>query len=365
MDELRIIIAGGGTGGHLFPAIAVAEEFTKMVPNAKISFVGTASGLEAKIIPHTMWDLVQINDLAFKFKGAKLFNKLKTLVMMPVIFVQALIILQKKKPNLVISVGGYAAGPLTLVAAVFGIPTVAMEQNAIPGFTNRILGRFVKKIFLTFDESAKYFAKKKVVISGNPVRLKIKETIDNPVRKKEFKILIFGGSQGAKVINEKMIEALDHLLEMKDEIRIIHQIGKLGDTERFLAAYRARGFAAEVHHFIEDMGKAYANSDLVICRAGATSIAELTVIGKPAILIPYPFAADNHQVANAKTLEKTGGAIMILNSDLTGELLARHISKLFDEPLRLEAMGAAMKRWGKPDAASVIVRECMKLVISV
>lgn len=357
----KILIAGGGTGGHLFPAIAVAEEISSRFPETEITFVGTSRGLESRIIPHTMWNLVLMN--VQSFKGLGWARKLKSVFAMPAAVIKSFSILHKLKPDLVISVGGYAAGPITLAAAMVGVPTVAMEQNAIAGITTRILGKFVKKVFVTFSESLKYFPRGKAVVAGNPVRKKIREVVAHGQLKKHgFTILIFGGSQGAKTINEKMVEALPHLADVSEDIRVIHQIGRLEDLEKYSAAYRARGFKAEVYHFIEDMGKAYSQSDLVICRAGATSVAELTVAAKPAILIPYPFAADNHQEANARALVENGAAIMVRDRDLTGEDLATIIKSVFDEPLKMASMSEAMRSLGKPDAAKMIVDECVKLV---
>jgi UDP-N-acetylglucosamine--N-acetylmuramyl-(pentapeptide) pyrophosphoryl-undecaprenol N-acetylglucosamine transferase len=308
-----------------------------------------------------MWNLAIMN--VQSFKGLGFIRKLKSVFSMPSAIIQSFIMLHKTKPDMVISVGGYVAGPITFVAAVFGIPTVAMEQNAIAGITTRILGKFVKKVFVTFPESLKYFSKNKVVVVGNPVRKKIREVVEHGQQKKHgFTILIFGGSQGAKTINEKMIEALPHLADISEDVKIIHQVGRLEDIERYSAAYRARGFKAEVYHFIEDMGKAYSQSDLVICRAGATSVAELTVAAKPAILIPYPFAADNHQEANALALVENGAAIMVRDKELTGEDLAAIIKSIFDDPLKLTSMSEEMRRLGKPDAAKTIVDECVKLV---
>jgi UDP-N-acetylglucosamine--N-acetylmuramyl-(pentapeptide) pyrophosphoryl-undecaprenol N-acetylglucosamine transferase len=360
-EELKILIAGGGTGGHLFPAIAVAEEFDARSPDARITFAGTARGLEARIIPHTKWNLILMNVPSIKGMGP--LSKLKSLLYMPLALIRALFIVSKVGPDIVVSVGGYSAGPVTLAASLIGKRAVAMEQNAVAGLTNRILGRFVKKVFVTFPESAGYFPRKKVIVSGNPVRRKIKELLKaKPARRRGFNILVFGGSQGARTINEKMLDTLNYLAEVRDDIHIVHQVGRAEDIERFSAAYRAKGFSAEAYHFIEDMGRAYSTADLVICRAGSTSLAELTVVGRPAILVPYPYAADNHQEANAASFADDGAAIMIKNGELTGELLAEHIRGLIEEPLKLASMAEAMRRRARPDAACEIVNECMRLV---
>lgn len=358
-NELRVLIAGGGTGGHLFPAVAVAEEFMSRFPAANITFVGTNSGLEARVIPLTIWNLITMD--VPRLKGRTLLRKIHTIFSMPKAFVQAFRIIKETKPSLVIGVGGYAAGPLTMAAAFLRIPAFAMEQNAIAGATNRILGHFVKKVFISFAESAKFFPKRKAILSGNPVRRKVIESaVTKPSKRKGFTIFAFGGSQGAHAINEKMVEALPYLEDVREDIHIIHQIGRIEDTEKFSAVYRARGFSAEVYHFIENMGKVYSLSDLVICRAGATSVAELSVAGKPCIFIPYPFAADNHQEANANALVEGGAAVMIKESELTGERLSDEIKNLLAEPLQLTAMASAMKKHSRPDAAKVVVEECLK-----
>ncbi|MBI2091526.1 MAG: undecaprenyldiphospho-muramoylpentapeptide beta-N-acetylglucosaminyltransferase [Deltaproteobacteria bacterium] len=358
---LKVIIAGGGTGGHFFPAVAVAEEISFRNKDAAITFVGTSRGLEGRVIPHTAWNLITME--VPSLKGSGLIGKLRAFLNMPKAFLEARRALKKVKPHIVIGVGGYTAGPVTLMAALTGIPSVAMEQNAIAGFTNRILGHFVDKVFITFQESAKYFPKRKIINSGNTVRKKIKDAaLGTSVKKKGFTLLIFGGSQGAKRINETFLSALGYLEEAREDIHIIHQIGRIENMDRFSAAYKAKGFSAEVYHFIEDMGKAYSMADLVICRAGATSVAELTVVGKPAIFIPYPFAADNHQDANAKALFDVGACVIIKDKDLNGEALAQEIRRLIDEPFALSSMAVAMKRFGKPEAAKIIVDECMKMV---
>lgn len=360
-ETWNILIAGGGTGGHLFPAMAVAEEIETMYPSASITFVGTVTGLESRVIPLTIWNLVTM-DIP-KLKGISGLRKLRTMIFMPRSFVQAWKILKEIKPDVVIGVGGYAAGPITLVASLRGIPTAAMEQNAIAGVTNRILGHFVKKVFVSFEESAKYFSKNKVIFSGNPVRRKIRESVDHrPLKRDGFTLLIFGGSQGARFINEKMVEALSYLEDVKEDLHIIHQIGRAEDTEKFSATYRARGFSAEIYHFIENMGKAYSGADMVICRAGATSVAELSVARKPTIFIPYRFAADNHQEANARVLVEAGAAVMIREENLTGENLAGEIKEMIADPLKLASMAEAMKKHSRPDAARIVVEECMRLV---
>jgi len=357
---MNVLIAGGGTGGHLFPAMAVAEEFGGRFCDAQIAFVGTKKGLESRVIPLTTWDLFTMDVPSFKGRG--ILRRLVNLCLMPRAFLQAWKIISRISPDIVVGVGGYAAGPVTLLAALRGIPTVALEQNAVAGMTNRILGHFVKKVFVTFAESARYFPAGKTVVSGNPVRKKILKSCDHPQNKKSgFTVLVFGGSQGAKTINDKMIDALAYLEDIKEDLHIIHQVGRTVDTENFVAAYRARGFSAEVYHFIEDMGKAYCASDLVVCRAGATSVAELTVTGKPAVLIPYPFAADDHQAANAASLASGGGAVVVADRELTGAILADTIRDLVEEPLKLASMSEAMRRAGRPDAAEVIVSGCAEL----
>ncbi|MBN1548632.1 MAG: undecaprenyldiphospho-muramoylpentapeptide beta-N-acetylglucosaminyltransferase, partial [Syntrophaceae bacterium] len=317
---MNIIIAGGGTGGHLFPGIAVAEEILKRDRNNRVLFVGTERGIEKRVLPGLGYDLALIDVAGIKGKG--LAGTLAAMAKLPRSFLQSVGIIRSFRPDLVLGVGGYASGPAVLIAHLMGVKTAVAEQNAFPGITNRILSRFVDRIFLTFPDTEDRFPKKKSLYTGNPIRAAfLSELAAPPKKEQKFTLLIFGGSQGAHAINRAALAALDRLVEIKNNLHIIHQTGT-ADFEEVSSTYRGRGFDAEVHTFIMDMPRVYGRANLLVCRAGATSIAELTASGRAAILIPYPYAANDHQTKNAEVLVRAGAAEMILERDLTGERLA-------------------------------------------
>jgi UDP-N-acetylglucosamine--N-acetylmuramyl-(pentapeptide) pyrophosphoryl-undecaprenol N-acetylglucosamine transferase len=294
-------------------------------------------------------------------KGKGSIRVLKALFKIPVSLVQAFRIIREFSPDIVIGVGGYASGPVVIAAHFMGIKTAIAEQNALPGITNRILGKFVDRVFLTFSETGGWFSEKKAALTGNPIRqeffLKEKEERKSAGR---FTLLIFGGSQGAHRINMAMLDALKYLKEMKDRLKVIHQTGSK-DLKKVSMAYQDCGMDAEVLPFINDMASVYQSADLLICRAGATSIAEITASGKAAILIPFPFAASNHQVKNAEVLINTGAAEMILDKDLNGELLAEVILRLYRDSKKIKEMEEKSRELGSPRAAEDIVDVCMEL----
>ena len=355
---MKIIIAGGGTGGHLFPGIAVAEEFVKRNRQNSILFVGTEKGLEKKILGKLGFQLCTLTVEGVKGKGPiKVFN---ALLKIPLSLLQALRIIRDFRPDMVIGVGGYASGPAVIVAHFVGIKTAIMEQNAFPGMTNRILGKFVDKIFLTFPDTQKWFPKKKTIVCGNPVRSDFfKKNGNTHKREGKFTILIFGGSQGAHAINTAVLNALPHLKEINGRLRIIHQTGEK-DLDYVLTNYKEYGIDAEVAPFIMDMAAAYESSDLLICRAGATSIAEITASGKASILIPFPFAVNDHQTKNAEVLVRSKAAIMIHERELSGQKLAETIGNLKEHPEIIEEMEKRSFRLGNINAASDIVDACME-----
>jgi UDP-N-acetylglucosamine--N-acetylmuramyl-(pentapeptide) pyrophosphoryl-undecaprenol N-acetylglucosamine transferase len=283
--------------------------------------------------------------------------------MLPLSFISAWMLLRKYKPDVVVGVGGYSSGPVVLAAWMQGVPTAVQEQNALPGLTNKILGKFVRVVFVSFDEAKPFFPARKVQLVGNPVR---RALLENYLRSKlahdRFEILVFGGSLGAKGINSRMIDALAHLEDLKGEMHIIHQTGK-NDLETVKQGYASRGFDASVVEFIDDMSKAYATSDLVICRAGATTVAELTVCKKAAILIPFPYATDNHQEINAKALVDTGAAVMFREKELTGEILAAKIRELKADPAKLKQMEKKAGLLGRPEAAKELADVCVQMMV--
>ncbi|MBI5067711.1 MAG: undecaprenyldiphospho-muramoylpentapeptide beta-N-acetylglucosaminyltransferase [Deltaproteobacteria bacterium] len=357
---MRVLIAGGGTGGHVFPGIALAEEVVGRHPDNDVVFVGTARGLEASVVPAAGFPIELIDVKGLKGKG--LLSILTGLFMLPRAFLQCWRVLRRWQPDVVVGVGGYASGPVVLTAWVRRIPTAVQEQNALPGLTNRLLGRFVDAAFTAFPEAGRHFARRKVHQLGNPIR---RQLLDNYMRPSSAhdrqRLLVFGGSQGAHALNMRVIEALPHLADLRDSLRITHQTGSR-DREQVEKGYRACGFEPDVREFIEDMSGAYAESDLVVCRAGATTLAELTVCKKPSILVPFPLAADNHQVMNARSLVDAGAAVMIEERDLTGELLASEIRSVLRSPARREAMARAAGKLGSPQAAGEITDVCTELV---
>ncbi|MFO0585215.1 MAG: undecaprenyldiphospho-muramoylpentapeptide beta-N-acetylglucosaminyltransferase [Anaeromyxobacter sp.] len=357
---MRMLVAGGGTGGHVFPGIALAEEVVGRHPDNDVVFVGTSRGLEARVVPEAGFpiELIEVKGL----KGKGLSALVQSLLLLPRALLQSIRILRKWRPDVVVGVGGYASGPVVLAAWLLRIPTAVQEQNARAGFTNRVLGSFVKAVFTAFPEANDQFPPRKVHQLGNPIRRTLMENFMRPdTPHPEPRVLVFGGSQGAHALNMRVIEALPHLADLRDTVRFTHQTGAR-DREQVEKGYAACGFLPDVREFISDMSAAYAECDLVVCRAGATTIAELTVCKRASILIPFPAAADNHQVVNARSLADAGAAVMIEERDLTGELLAREIRGLLANPERRERMVRAAGLVGAPQASSEIAAVLSDLV---
>lgn len=274
-------------------------------------------------------------------------------------------LLKRLTPDLVIGVGGYASAAVCLAAALMGIPTMIHEQNSIPGFTNRILGRVVKKVCITFPESARYFPAGKVVFTGNPVRQMVRDRLAQPDSAQSsgnFVVFVFGGSQGARSLNQGMLAALPYLKTLSRPLRVIHQVGAQADEAAIAQTYKSAGVAAEVHRFIQDMGHYYHQTDVVIGRSGASTLSELALVGKPAILVPYPFAADNHQEANAQAFVSEGAARMILDREVDGARLAGELRGILEDTTSRLAMAACMKRLATPNSAADIVNEGMRML---
>ncbi len=358
---MRVLIAGGGTGGHLFPGIALAEEVTTRHPKNEVIFVGTSRGIEAKVVPDCGYHLELIT--ARGLKGVGPVQLLLGIVALPIAFLESWRILRKYRPDVVVGVGGYASGPVVLAAWLQRVPTAVQEQNALPGLTNRILGRFVDVVFTAFAESRQYFPAHKVQLIGNPIRRML---LDNYLRSHRahdtFTVLVFGGSQGARGINDRVVEALDDLAQLKNELHFIHQAGKK-DVERVRGEYARQGFSAEVVDFIVDMSSAYARAELVVCRAGAATLAELTVCKKASILIPFPAAADNHQEVNAQAMVSAGAALMFRESEITGKGLAEQIRRLKADPEALKKMERKAALLGRPEASKELADVCVQLMV--
>lgn len=343
-----MLIAAGGTGGHIYPGIAVAKEIMRRDAASAVRFVGTAKGLESRLVPDNGFELSTIDSAGLKSVG--LAGKIKGLLVLPKSFLDARKLLKEFQPDAVVGAGGYVSGPVLLMASLMRIPTLVMDSNALPGFTNRQLARFVDKAALTFAEALPFFGKKGVV-TGNPVR---KEFFDvKPKQRGEkLNVLIFGGSQGARAINFALVEALKSL--PKEKVSITHQTGEL-DFERVEQGYKNAGFAADVRRYINDMVAEFEKADLVVCRAGATTCAELAAAGKAAVMVPLPTAADDHQRKNAEALMKAGAAKMILQKDLTGESLTEEIKRLLNSPDGITQMESNARKMAKADAAEATV----------
>ena len=356
---MRVLIAGGGTGGHLFPGIALAEEVATRHPRNDVVFVGTDRGLEARVVPQNGFVFEAIKSRGLKGMG---FVKLMLgLLLLPVSFFSALGLLRKYRPDVVVGVGGYSSGPVVLMAWLLRIPTAIQEQNALPGFTNKVLGKFVDAIFVSFDAAITFFPAKRAHALGNPIRRALLENfLRSKVAHERFTLLIFGGSLGAKGINSRVIEALPFLQDLKNQVHLVHHTGK-GDLEAVTKGYADQNFAAEVREFIDDMAGAYLGADLVLCRAGATTLAELTVCKKASILVPFPHATDDHQAVNAKALVDAGAAVMFREGELTGERLAATIRELKNDPARLAKMEKAAGNLGRPEASGEIAAVLQQL----
>jgi UDP-N-acetylglucosamine--N-acetylmuramyl-(pentapeptide) pyrophosphoryl-undecaprenol N-acetylglucosamine transferase len=359
--SFRLVFAGGGTGGHLFPAIALAEEFKRRDPGTSITFVGSRGGLEEKIIPKYGWPLKLFDVEGVKRK--KGLNAARALAKAALSTVEAVRFLRSLRPDGVIGSGSYSSAPVVAAARLLGIKTAILEQNALPGLTNRALGKFVDRVYISFEESRKFFPGGRTIFSGNPVRRDIITKLeDRRGRAERFSILVFGGSQGATAINAAFLDAAEFLTDIWSNLKVVHQTGQDG-FERAAAAYKRKNLKVEVYKFIEAMGEAYNSADLVVCRAGATSLAEITAAGLPSILIPYPFASDDHQTVNARSLENAGAAVMIKQEGLTGAVLAGEIRRLYGDAQALKLMREKSKALGKPRAAQEIAENFSRLII--
>jgi UDP-N-acetylglucosamine--N-acetylmuramyl-(pentapeptide) pyrophosphoryl-undecaprenol N-acetylglucosamine transferase len=360
VKNVNVIIAGGGTGGHLFPGIAIAEEFLRRNRGDRILFVGTNRGIEKRVLGNLGFLLQTIDVEGIKGKGWM--KSLAAVLLIPMSLIQSFRIIRGFSPELVIGVGGYASGPVVLAACLMGIRTAIAEQNALPGLTNRILGKMVDRVFVSFAQTGRWFHSRKVMVSGNPIRQGFAAEMKQPKEpNRPFTLLVFGGSQGAHAINRSMLEALDDLEPLRDRMRILHQTGSK-DRDAVANTYRTKGATAEVLPFITDMAAAYQTADLLVCRAGATSIAEITAAGKAAILIPFPAAVEDHQTKNAEVLVQAGAAEMIHEKELTGARLAATIRRYYESPELLREMETRSAGLGNIRAAADIVDACLALV---
>lgn len=361
---MNVVIAAGGTGGHLYPAVALAREFQRTVEGGSVLFIGTNRGLEGKVLAHEGLPLQLIT--AKPFMGGGLRRAMGALLALPAGVWQSLRVLRRQHASLVLGIGGYTSPPVLLGAALLGIPRAIVEPNAYPGLANRLLGPIVHRVFVAFEEAARYFGQRKVCVSGTPIRQEFvderRDTVVAPGGGGGKTLLVFGGSQGAEAINTAMIEALSRVRSspVLRGVEVVHQTGEV-DYERVRAAYQAAEVRAEVVPFLYDMPRVLRSADLVISRAGAVSVAELTACGKPAILVPLPHAIYQHQARNARVLEQAGAAVVLSQEALTGERLADTVEMLLGDAPRLRSMGDRSRHLGRTDAARMIVRECCSL----
>ena len=349
---MRAILAGGGTGGHVIPALAIAQQLQKQY-NAEILFIGTARGIENRLVPAAGFPLrlVQVGAL----KNVSLATRLRTFSDLPLSVWESRRIFREFRPDVVIGVGGYASGPGMLAAVIMRIPTLVFEPNFVPGFANRVVARFVSAAAVHFEETGRYF--RRCQVTGVPVREAFFQISGEP---KTPTVLVFGGSQGAHAINQVMMESAGELLSRTSGLRIVHQTGER-DFNDIQAAYAKLGGAVEAHRFIDDMPGAFARASLLICRSGASTVAEATAAGKPAVFVPFPRAADDHQKRNAEALERAGAAVMLEETKLTRLTLVETVSSLLAYPPRLRKMGEAARKLSHPNAAREIAAMAAKL----
>jgi UDP-N-acetylglucosamine--N-acetylmuramyl-(pentapeptide) pyrophosphoryl-undecaprenol N-acetylglucosamine transferase len=353
---VRVLIAGGGTGGHLYPGIALAREVLARDPQAVVTFVGTAAGIEARVVPREGFalDLIRVAGI----KGKSVMRRLQGLALLPLAAVDAWRVLSTRRPDVVVGVGGFASGPALLLAALRGWPTMLLEQNAAPGVTNRLLSRVVRAAAVTFEEALQYFPRTGFV-AGNPVRPEFfdagakeaDDRDDSPPR--AARVLIFGGSQGAHAINMAMVAAAERLAAAHERVAITHQTGPR-DLDLVRDAYQRVGLEARVEAFLYEMHREMTHADLVVSRSGATTLAELAAAGRPSILVPLPTATDDHQRKNARVMEQAGAARLVDERELTGERLATEMLDLAADRVRRRAMGRAARALARPDAAGRI-----------
>lgn len=386
----RIIISGGGTGGHIYPGIAIANELLRLKSDLEIIFVGGKGRLESKVIPRHNFSFIPISVAGFPRRPTWRWFQVISKVLFSI--ADSFRLLGELKPKAVIGTGGYVCGPVLLAASLMKIPTLIQEQNAFPGLTNRLLGRWVDEIHVSFEEAAEYFNADKVRVTGNPIRREIRILSEAKASTRMFAtfglrsgkktVFVMGGSQGAHPINVAMVEALNHLVDRKlktstneingnkefqlepfaAKLQIIHQTGQ-DDYELVKSEYTKREtkITSLVQPYFENIPQIYALADLMVCRTGAMTIAEITAYGLPAILIPYPHSTADHQRINAQAMASKGAAIIINDAELTGEILAQKlIDLLFNEP-RLGQMAAASKSLGRPNAAEEIAQAILKL----
>ncbi len=358
--SMRLIVTGGGTGGHLFPGIAVGLGMQKRIPGTKVMFIGTDRQMDRETLLEHNFEPVALR--CSGLKGVGMMSKLTSLIRMPLAVIRAIGILSRFKPDLVFGVGGYVTGPVVLAAKMLRIPICIHEQNSVPGMANRLAGKLADRICISIPCSPP-FNPAKTVLTGNPVREGILAIATQRQQEKDkvLTLAVLGGSQGAHRVNVLMVEALQKMKFQGIEPRVIHQTGS-ADEQMVVDAYDEAGIVAEVRSFFKSMEKVYLESDLIVSRAGATTLAEMAVLGIPALLIPFPYAADNHQQTNGEYYVGGKGCRLFQESQLAADILAEKVSDLLQNRKELHTMAASMKTMGVPEATGRIVAECVNLV---
>ena len=354
----KLVVAGGGTGGHVFPGMAVAEA---MEAHGRIDvlWIGTGRPVDKKALSGRKWDYRILNTRPLR--GSGIAATMRSLAGLPFSTIRACSWLKSFRPHVVLGVGGYVSGPALLAARMLRIPAALHEQNLIPGLTNRLASRFAKTVFVSFKETVKYFPKNRVIFTGNPIRKNIIQSPNHQITKSpNFRLLVLGGSQGARCLNRLAGSAIQVLWQSGFHLEIIHQTGKL-DVSHVEKFYKDANIPAKVTPFISNIGESYSWADLVICRAGAGTLAELTTLGKPSILIPYPWATDSHQDANARKLTEAGAAKYFLEGEIGAIKLAGEIQSLLEDPQKLINMGENARKLGKPTAATEIASTLIEM----
>jgi UDP-N-acetylglucosamine--N-acetylmuramyl-(pentapeptide) pyrophosphoryl-undecaprenol N-acetylglucosamine transferase len=361
--HIRLIVTGGGTGGHLFPGISLAQAMMLADPGCEVLFIGTERKIDKTALSNLGFATRSIKSQGIK--GKSFFAVLKALFQQPLALWEAAGIIRRFKPDLVFGVGGYVTGPVILAARLLGVTTCIHEQNSIPGLANKLLGYIANKIFVSLPGSEKYFPASKTILSGNPVRntiLKVSREAKPESGQESSTLLILGGSQGARRLNSLMLEAAENILsKLSPPPFIIHQTGG-HDKDHVQRKYVELGLNARVQDFFSDMAEIYSQADLIISRAGATTLAELTVFHKPVILIPSPFAADNHQEINGQYLVEAGAGLMFRQADLTGDKLGMEIKRVLEDKKLLAEMADNSGKVARPEATDTIINACMELL---
>ncbi len=353
---MRLLIAGGGTGGHLFPALAVARAVRAEDPQGSILFVGTRRGIEARIMPQTEFPIRYITTRGIRRTG--LMNSVLAGLELPLALFQSVAIIREFRPTHVLGVGGFASGPTVVAAALLRVPTAIQEQNSVMGTTNRILSRFVDRVYTSWEDTVPPPSPAKTLLTGNPVRPDLFQISGKIKVPGKLNILVFGGSRGAQSINVSLADNVTALSPLTNRIRILHQTG-IGAAEQMKSAYQKAGIEADVVEFIHEMGPAYQWADLVICRSGASSLAELTALGIPAIVIPYPYAIGDHQARNASVLERHNAVRVVPDEKLKNGALVQEILTLESNPQALKTMAENSRKLGRPDSARTIALDLL------